>query len=182
MFDLPLHPVVVHFPIVLGIVLPFVALVLWWGIEKKGWPVKTWIGVAVLALVYTLSAAGAVVLGENDEERVEKVVPEKVIEQHEEAGEAVPWIAGGLLLVSVAGFRFKNSHHARLALVILSLAAIVPLANTGHTGGELVYRHGAATVHLAPEVRAALPGKIQKMLAAGESHNPGKSGHEEDDD
>ena len=34
MFDLPLHPVVVHFPIVLGTLLPFLALLLWWAIKK----------------------------------------------------------------------------------------------------------------------------------------------------
>ena len=35
MFNLPLHPVVVHFPIVLGSLLPFLALMLWWAIKKE---------------------------------------------------------------------------------------------------------------------------------------------------
>ena len=182
MFDLPLHPVIVHFPIVLGIALPCVAFLIWWGIKKKGWSSRVWSGVVVLALVYTLTAAGAVVLGEADEERVEKVVSERVIEQHEEAGEAIPWIAGGLLLLAAAGFWFKNSHHARLALVVLSLAAIVPLVNTGHTGGKLVYQYGAATAHLAPEVRAALPDKGKMILASGEVHEVDEDEAEHADD
>lgn len=157
MFDLPLHPVVVHFPIVLGILLPFVAFFAWWGIQKKDWSTRVWGAVVVMTLAYTLFAAGAVFLGEEDEERVEKVVSERVIEEHEEAGEAIPWIAGGLLVMAIAGYRFKNSHRARLGLAILSLAAIVPLANAGHTGGGLVYKYGAANAHLAPEYRVSIP-------------------------
>lgn len=42
MFDLPLHPVIVHFPIVLGILLPFIAFFAWVGHpEKKVGPRKS---------------------------------------------------------------------------------------------------------------------------------------------
>ena len=43
--------------------------------------------VTVMALAYGASAIVAVELGEEDEEKVEKVVSEKVIEEHEEAAE-----------------------------------------------------------------------------------------------
>jgi len=38
-----------------------------------------------VALIYTISAVVAVQLGEADEEKVEKVISEKVIEEHEAA-------------------------------------------------------------------------------------------------
>ncbi len=156
MFNLPLHPLVVHFPIVLGVLLPFVGFIFWWGVKKGVAPQKVWALVAVLALAYSVSAIVAIELGENDEEKVEKIVSERVIEEHEEAGEIIPWVAGTLFLVSLAGYLRKDSDNLRLALAILSLIAIIPLANTGHTGGELVYKYGAATAHLPPKQQALI--------------------------
>ena len=155
MFDLPLHPVVVHFPVVIGIALPILGLLLWWAIRKEYVPRKAWGLVTALALVYSVSAIVAVELGEKDEDKVEKVVSEKVIHEHEEAGEMIPWIAGTLALISLAGFLPKKSNSIRLAVVLLSLAAIAPLADAGHTGGKLVYQYGAANAHLPPEYQAS---------------------------
>jgi uncharacterized membrane protein len=148
MFDLPLHPLVVHFPIVLGVLLPLVGFLFWWGIKKEIVPQKVWVLVVAFAFVYSVSAIVAIELGENDEEKVEEVVSGRVIEEHEEAGEAIPWGAGGLFLVSLLGYVRKNSNIFQLALGVLSLIAIFPLAEAGHTGGELVYRYGAAIAHL----------------------------------
>jgi uncharacterized membrane protein len=182
MFELPLHPVVVHFPIVLGILLPVVALILWWGIRKEFLQPKVWLLVAVLALAYGASAVVAVELGEEDEEKVEKIVSEEIIEEHEEAGELIPWVAGGLLLVSLAGLLPRQGDKARLALIVLGLVAIVPLIQTGHTGGELVYKYGAATAHLTPENKALIQaGKlVGEDGKEGSSHE--KDEHEDDED
>jgi len=154
MFDLPLHPIAVHFPIVLGVILPFAALLIWWAIRKEYLQQKAWVLVVLLALTYGISSFVAVALGGKDEDKVEKVVSEKVIHEHEEAGELIPWIATGLFLFSMVGFLPKNSHRIRLALAVLSLVAIIPLANTGHTGGKLVYQYGAANAHLSGEYKA----------------------------
>jgi uncharacterized membrane protein len=177
MFDLPLHPIVVHFPIVLGSLLPLLAIGLWWAIKKWQWTPKVWALVSAVALIYTLSAVVAVQLGEADEEKVEKVISEKVIEEHEEAGELIPWLAGTLFLVSLGGFSVKYSKRAQLALIVLSLVAVVPLINAGHTGGELVYEHGASIAHLPPDHKAAIQsGTILEL------HEKGDHGHEEEDD
>lgn len=154
MFDLPLHPIVVHFPIALGTLLPFAGFLLWWAVRKEYLERKVWILIPTLALVYSLSAVVAAELGEDDEKKVEKVVAEKVIHEHEEAAEVIPWIAGTLFLVSLVGLGKKNPDRARLAFAVLSLAAMVPLANAGHTGGKLVYHYGAANVHLTEATKA----------------------------
>jgi len=177
MFDLPLHPIVVHFPIVLGSLLPLLAIGLWWTIKKWQWTPRAWVLVSAVALIYTLSALVAVQLGEADEEKVEKVISEKVIEEHEEAGELIPWLAGTLFLVSLGGFSVKYSKRVQLALIVLSLAAVAPLINAGHTGGELVYKHGASVAHLSPDHKAAIQsGTILEL------HEKGDHGHEEEDD
>lgn len=161
MFDLPLHPVVVHFPIVFGSLLPFLALLLWWAIKKEFLQQKVWVLVTVMALAYGASAIVAVELGEKDEDKVEEIISERVIEEHEEAGEKIPWVAGTLFLISLAGLVKKNSHSLRLGLAVLSLIALAPLVNTGHTGGELVYQYGAANAHLPADRQAVIElGKI----------------------
>jgi uncharacterized membrane protein len=175
MFDLPLHPIAAHFPIVLGVILPVVALFIWWAIRKEYLQQKAWVLVVFLALAYGVSSFVAVELGEEDEDKVEKVVSEKVIEEHEEAGEMIPWVASGLFLISLAGFVPKNSNRFRLALVVLSLTAIIPLANTGHTGGKLVYQYGAANAHLSGEYKA--------LVGSGQFYaESAKAGDHEDED
>ena len=177
MFDLPLHPIVVHFPIVLGSLLPVLAILLWWAIKKWQWTPKVWALVSAVALVYCLFAVTAVQLGEEDEEKVEKVISEEVIEEHEEAGELIPWLAGTLFLVSLGGFTVKYSKQAKMAMIVLSLVGVVPLINAGHTGGELVYKHGASVAHLSPEHKAAIQsGTILKL------HEKGEHGDDDDHD
>lgn len=180
MFDLPLHPIVVHFPIVLGSLLPVLVILLWWAIKKWQWEPKVWALVSAVALVYCLFAVTAVQLGEEDEEKVEKVISEKAIEEHEEAGELIPWLAGTLFLVSLGGFTVKYSKQAKVVMIVLSLVGVVPLVNAGHTGGELVYEHGAAIAHLPPEHKAAIQsGTILKLHEKGD-HEKGE--HDDDDD
>ncbi len=159
MFDLPLHPVVVHFPIVLGILLPLAALALWWAIRENHLHLHVWVLVIALALGYGVSSYIAVEMGEEDEEKVEEVVSEKVIEEHEEAGELILWTSGGLFLFSLAGLYRKDLHAVRLGVAVLALVAVVPLVDAGHTGGKLVYQYGAANAHL--------PAKQQAMLETG---------------
>lgn len=183
MFDLPLHPIVVHFPIVLGALLPLLAILLWWAIQKWQWTPRVWSLVSAVALVYSLSAVTAVQLGEADEEKVEKVISEKVIEEHEEAGELIPWIAETLFLVSLGGFTVKYSKQAQMALIVLSLVAVAPLINAGHTGGALVYEHGASVAHLPPDHKAAIQsGTILELHEKGD-HSEGEreDDHDKDD-
>ncbi len=177
---MPLHPIVVHFPIVLGALLPVLAILLWWAIKKWQWTPKVWALVSIVALVYTLAAVTAVQLGETDEEKVEKVVSEKVIEEHEEAGELIPWIAGTLFLVSLGGFTVRYSKQAQLAMIVLSLLAVAPLINAGHTGGELVYEHGASIAHLPPDHKAAI--QSDTILELHEKGDHEKEEHDDDDD
>jgi uncharacterized membrane protein len=179
MFDLPLHPIVVHFPIVLGMVLPFLGLFFWWAIKKEIVQQKAWILVTAVVLAYGAAAIIAVEVGEGDEEKVEEVISEERIEEHEEAGEMIPWIAGTLLIVSLAGMSRKRGQEIRMAFIVLSLAATVPLANAGHTGGELVYKYGAANAHLKGEQKALVTSGEFYSEHAGE--HEGKE-HDDDDD
>jgi uncharacterized membrane protein len=140
----PLHPAVVHFPIVLvllGVVVAIVA-VLW---RKHGAP-------AVAAGLLTLGALGtwgAVQSGESDGGLVENSSPEvnALIDAHETWAKRTLTIS--ILAAFAAGGSVMTARWPRIARAVAIVAAVAALAaafgiyQTGHRGGALVYRHGA---------------------------------------
>jgi uncharacterized membrane protein len=144
----PLHPAVVHFPIVLTFLLPLVALAALWHGRRYPGARGAWTLTTALAGTLTASAWLAVQTGERDEEGVERVVPEAPLEHHEEAAERFLLLSAGVLLVAGAGLlRGRVGTAARLATAAGSLGLVVAGTLVGHSGGELVYRHGAAAAH-----------------------------------
>lgn len=144
----PLHPAVVHFPIALVILLPFFAIGALWAI-RRGWPMRrAWAVPVVVAAALTASAFVAQRTGEKEGERVEKVVPERVIESHEEAAERFLVLSGVLLLVAGAGLAGGVvGKSARLVATVGALGLTFAGYQVGRAGGELVYQHGAASAY-----------------------------------
>jgi hypothetical protein len=90
--------------------------------------------------------------GEHEEERVERVIGEEPIEEHEEAAERFMLIAGLTLALGVAGLLGNPlGAVARGLTVAAALASVAMVAAVGHSGGELVYRHGAALAYTQPD-------------------------------
>jgi uncharacterized membrane protein len=144
----PLHPAVVHFPIVLTFLLPLAAAAALWRIRRGAAVGRAWPLAVAAAAALTASAWLAVETGEGEEERVERVVAEAPLERHEEAAERFLLLSGGVLLLSGAGLlRGRVGAAARLAAATGALGLVVAGALVGHSGGELVYRHGAAAAH-----------------------------------
>lgn len=149
----PLHPALVHFPIVLTFLLPLAAFgALWYGRRNPG--ARTgWMLTTALAGALTASAWVAVETGEGEEELVERVVPDAPLDAHEEAAERFLLLSGGVLLLAGAGLlRGRIGTAARLATAAGSVGLVVAGALVGHSGGELVYRHGAAAAHTQVEL------------------------------
>ena len=145
---LPLHPIVVHFPIVLAVLLPIFALGALWAIRKGTTPRRAWSIPAALAVALALSAFVAVKTGEADDERVESVVPEQPIETHEEAAESFLMLSGALALLTAAGLVRGRIGGVARGLGTAGAVGLVALAGyVGHSGGKLVYEHGAASAH-----------------------------------
>ena len=147
MFDLPLHPIVVHFPIALSLLIPIACIALYFSIKKGFATPRAWVIVVLLSALYLGSSLVAVEMGERDEDKVEKVVGHDTLEEHEEIGEKIPWVAGALLIASLLPLFTKNSTSFQIINIIVALLAILPIVKAGHTGGELVYKHGAARAH-----------------------------------
>ena len=152
---LPLHPVVVHFPIVLAVLLPISAAWALWAIRKGTTFRRAWAVPAAMAVALALSALVAVKTGEAQDERVERVVPEQPLESHEEAAETFLTLSVGLALLVAAGLVRGRPGVVARALATAGAAAFVALAvSVGHSGGKLVYEHGAASAYTSANARA----------------------------
>jgi uncharacterized membrane protein len=145
----PLHPAVVHFPIVLAFLLPLFAIGALVAIRKGARPLRAWSLPLAVGAALTLSSWVAVETGEQQDERVERVVAEQPLEAHEERAELFLTLSGVLLLVSATGLvRGVVGRAGRISATVGAVALVVAAAQVGHSGGELVYRHGAASAYV----------------------------------
>ena len=164
----PLHPAVVHFPIVLLLLGAAVAIVAaFW--RKHHLPTLA----AALLLLGALGTWAAVESGESDGGLLENGSPqiESLVEAHEN------WAKRTLAISIIAAFAAVGSVLAgrwpRIARAVAVVAAVVSAAatyavyETGHRGGALVYRHGAGV-----EVADAAKG-LDSGMAVGTTQSPG---------
>lgn len=148
MLGMPLHPLVVHFPVVLVVLLPIFAGVALWAVRRGTTPRKAWLAPVALAGALALSAFLAVRTGEAQEDRVERVVSERAMHGHEEAAERFLVLSGVLFLVALTGLaRGTLGQAGRLLTTVGALGLVGAGVQVGHSGGQLVYREGAASAY-----------------------------------
>lgn len=154
----PLHPAVVHLPIALAILIPGFALAGTYLIYRGLLPPRSWALVVVFQALLVGSGWLALETGEEQEERVERVVAERHIEAHEEAAERFLLLAGiGLLLAAGGVLPGRTGAVGRVAGALATVAVLVAGISVGHSGGELVYKHGAASAYTSAPDTAAGP-------------------------
>lgn len=145
----PLHPIVVHFPMALAVLVPILILVFALMIKAKKMESSCWAIILGLQLLLTGTGYLALETGENEEERVEKVVARKLIQEHELASEI---FVGSTVIALVLGvvalfIREELQFRLHLAVFLAGLISIYLGYRAGNLGGELVYVHGAAEAY-----------------------------------
>jgi uncharacterized membrane protein len=152
----PLHPALVHFPIVLILAGTAAAVV---AIFIRRWHLP-WLA-AGLMVAGAAGAAAATWSGEEDGELAGELSPqaEQILDEHEEWGERTRNLAilSSLLAVgAVVAIRFPTvSRGAGIAAAVAGMAASYAVAETGHYGGLLVYKHGVGVNTAAGTAPAA---------------------------
>ena len=149
MLPQPLHPAVVHFPIAFAVLLPISAVLALWAIRRGAKPLRAWAVPLALAVALTGSGWVALETGEAQEDRIEAIVGEGPLHEHEEAAERFLLLSGILTLVAAGGmaggvFGTASRFVASLGSVLILAAGI----QVGAAGGDLVYKYGAAQAYV----------------------------------
>lgn len=155
MTELPLHPAIVHIPIGIALALPAVAGAALAGIWLKKLEPKTWYLILLLQLILLAGGGLSMNTGEDEEHKVEAVVSEDHIESHEETAKLFMLISalgtiGSLGAIVAIRSNEKTGRYIMAGTTAVLVAAAGMALATGHEGGELVYRHGAAGAYTAP--------------------------------
>jgi uncharacterized membrane protein len=173
MNTVPLHPALVHVPLGLAFVLPVVAAGIAFALWKGLLPRRSWLVLVALQAVLVAGAAVALKTGEQEEDRVERVVGEAVIHAHEEAAEVFLWVAAVVLAASAAVLVLPASLATPGAFAVLAGTLVVTAlaVRTGKAGGELVYRHGAASAYGPAPTAATVPASASRHGGDGDDHD-----------
>ena len=163
---MPLHPFVVHLPIALSLLMPVLAaaaLLAWW----RGWLPgrRLWLVVVVFQGLLIATSFVALRTGEAEEDRVEALVAESSLHQHEALAQRLLVTAGTVLLLTTLPLVLRAGRARAFALLaVVGMVGVTALAlQTGKAGGELVYKHGAAAAYT---VKTASPGSPPAEPAA----------------
>lgn len=164
MNNLPLHPVVVHFPIVFSTLLPLLIAVFGGLIFTKRISPRWWAMVLAFQLALSLSTYIALETGENEEDTVERFVSEQSLEEHEHLAKRffiLTLVGSGLALAGMATSLLGSA--AGLAPIAYALTLLLSLLTlgagiaTGHAGGKLVYQENAGAAYQSTAVRPFSP-------------------------
>lgn len=156
MIPSPLHPAIVHFPIVLVLVGTAVAL----GALFTARGHLRWFS-AVLLTLGALGVLIAVNTGREDSEVLDHTVAiNALLDGHESWAERTAWLsvfAAVFAIATIVATRWRVLAARVLAVLcaVTALGASFGVYQTGRRGGELVYRH-AAGVASAPVAASSL--------------------------
>jgi uncharacterized membrane protein len=162
----PLHPALVHFPIVLILVGAMAAVA---AAFLRRWHLP--LMAAILLSLGALGALAAVQTGEEEGGLVDlsSESTEAILDEHEDWAEttrSLAIVAAVLAVASACLVRLPRTARAvGAATAIAALAAAYAVAQTGHYGGQLVYGHGVGV-----------------NLVAGQADGPVVSAPRHDDD
>jgi len=170
----PLHPAVVHLPIAFAGILPLFAIGALWFIRRGTRPRVAWGLFVAMSAALVASAWVSLQTGEQQEERVEDVVSERSIHQHEEAADLFLAVSAGVFVVALGGMAGGRIGQAGRWLAAAGTAAVLATGwNVGHSGGMLVYRDGAASAY-AKSGETLAPGSENGRREEGERRGGGE--------
>lgn len=161
--QVPFHPLIVHLPIALAIILPILILVFAFMIKTQKMSQQAWLVIIGLQIAATVSGYVALDSGEQEEHQVSKVLDKKLIHHHEESAEIFVGSTVLALVISIAAYflRKEIQFYLQLGVALIAVVSCFLVYRTGSSGGELVYVYGAANaykqINTAPVSEGILP-------------------------
>lgn len=147
--NVPFHPIIAHFPLVLACILPVLVLIFAYMIKIEKMSPRGWVLIIGLQLVTTITGYVALETGENEEATVQKVVEKTYIQQHESQAEIFVGTTVVALALAIGAFFVKKELQlsVQFAVALVGILAAFFAYKTGKLGGELVYGHGAGAAY-----------------------------------
>jgi len=150
----PLHPALVHVPLGLAFVLPWVFAGVAVAIDRGVLPRRAWVLVALLQLLVVAGGAAALLSGFREEHAVDGFVSSRLVQRHEER--AVLFLVASAMVLALTTSVLGVPPRLVRRVAGLAAAGSLVVAGlglwTGRAGGDLVYHHGAAAAYrTAPE-------------------------------
>lgn len=154
--QVPLHPMIVHFPLALTFFIPVLILVFAYMIKTNKMSPSSWLVVVGLQLAVVITGYVALETGETEEDQVAQVLDKKLIHEHEEVAEIFVGTAVIVLVLSIGVFFLRSEFQfpIQLGIALVGLISCYQAYRTGQLGGELVYKYGAASAY---EVQSGAP-------------------------
>ena len=147
--NIPFHPIIVHFPLALTFILPPLVLIFALMIKRNKMSPQAWFIIIGLQLLTTVTGYVSLESGEEAEDVVERVIDKKHIHEHEERAEIFVGSTVVALVLSVVAFFLRKEFQfiLKLTVAVVGLVSGFLAYRTGESGGELVYRYGAASAY-----------------------------------
>lgn len=152
-----MHPVAVHFPIVLFILYTLFEAA---GILlKKDFLSNSAYVILVLAIIASLAAVLtgdqalkiAELINRNNLKAGSSGIPLGIVQKHEDFATITLWYFVALLVIRVVlKVKKKFTGFYKYAVLIIAFAGTLLVLKTGELGGELVYKHGVGTELIKP--------------------------------
>jgi len=151
--QVPLHPMMVHLPMALTFIMPTMIIIFGLMIKSHKMSPKAWLIIIGLQAVVVTTGYIALETGENEERTVQQVVAKSLIGEHEEAAEIFVGSTVLVLALSIGVFfvRREIAFPVKLGITVVSLISCFLAYRTGLLGGELVYKHNAASAYMLSE-------------------------------
>jgi uncharacterized membrane protein len=157
----PLHPLIVHVPLVLAGLTPLVAGYLAWRTSRGQVSRAAWAVAVALQIVIFVGAWTAMATGKHEASIVRAVVGRDAIGEHADAAQRFMWASFAVLaaLVAATFLRGRRGAIAGGAATALALVTLALGIRAGHLGGGLVFEHDAPRAYqpAAPTAAPATP-------------------------
>ena len=173
----PLHPAMVHLPLALSFLMPFLALGVLFMIRSHWVTRRAWLAIVFLQALVFASGFAALQTGQNEEHKTVTYVGSERIGAHNQKAQTFLWASAVTLAAGVVAVVFLAGRFFLLCQIALVAGTIITAALgviTGQSGGELVYRYHAADAYTS-DVSAVDVGRDLDLRRDGKAKAIGKN-------
>ncbi|MBT4790300.1 MAG: hypothetical protein HON90_01910 [Halobacteriovoraceae bacterium] len=151
MGELPIHPGVVHLPIGIVFVLPFLLSLYIIFFKKKLLERSGFVIILVLYGLLTISSVISIKTGENEISAVKNVVAQQHVNTHENEAQNFLVVTLLALVTGISTLVVNSLRYFQIGLIFnffIQILLIYFAIQVGHTGGVLVYKYSATDAYL----------------------------------